>query len=172
MVIDPVSVADVNPKQQLITQWFTDHHSVLFRYLIRLLGDQEHAADVLQETFIRALTALDATAPPNNPFAWLSRIASNLAIDHMRRAKRWRWLVTHWHEPTYSLEAEVATTQAVRLCLARLNPKEAEVLVMTHYTGLSALEIAQLTGDEVSAIRVRLHRARQHFRSLYEKEIA
>ncbi len=145
---------------------------MLFRHLIRLLGDQEQAADVLQETFIRALTALDTSAPPNNPLAWLSRIASNLAIDQLRRAKRWRWLVAHWHEPASSLECEVATTQAVRLCLARLKPKEAEVLVMTHYTGLSALEIAQLTGDEVSAIRVRLHRARQHFRSLYEKEVA
>jgi len=172
MVIDPASVAAAEPKQQLITQWFTDHHSMLFRYLIRLLGDQEQAADVLQETFVRALKALDPADPPDNSFAWLTRIASNLAIDHMRRVKRWRWLAANLAEPNYSLETSVATTQAVRLCLARLKPKEAEVLVMTHYTGLSALEIAQLTGDEVSAIRVRLHRARQHFRNLYEKEIA
>ncbi len=172
MVIDPTSVAEAHPRQQLLTQWFTDHHSMLFGHLIRLLGDQEQAADVLQETFIRALTALDPTNPPANVYGWLARIASNLAIDTLRRAKRWRWLVTNWHDQAYSLESDVATTQAVRLCLARLKPKEAEVLVMTHYTGLSALEIAQITGDEVSAIRVRLHRARQHFRSLYEKEIA
>lgn len=173
MVIYPASLIETSSPQQQVSEWFTEYHTSLFRYLVRLLGDQEQAADIVQETFIRAMAALSKEdEPPRQPFAWLCRIGSNLAIDHLRRANRWRWLVKHWQSDTPSLEHDVATTDEVRRCLARLNSREAEVLVMTHYLGLSAAEISELTGDEVSAIRVRLHRARQHFRTLYTKENA
>ncbi|MCU0493068.1 MAG: RNA polymerase sigma factor, partial [Chloroflexaceae bacterium] len=78
--------------QELVAGWFQELHPGIFRYLVRLLDDQESAADLTQETFIRALTALVNQPVPDNPSAWLYRIATNLAYDAMRRRNRLRWL--------------------------------------------------------------------------------
>lgn len=163
---------DMSDHYHLLSSWFEDYQAALFRYLVRLLDDQERAADLLQDTFMRALTALSAQPPPENPSAWLYRIATNLAYDALRRRRRLLWLPLSEREHAPAFEGSVATAQSVRRCLARLRPREAEALLLYEYAGLSCVEIAALTGDEPPTVRVRLHRARQQFRKLYEKESA
>ncbi len=161
---------DISNRYQLVSVWFEEYQAALFRYLLRLLNDQERAADLLQDTFMRALTALTTQAPPDNPSAWLYRIATNLAYDALRRRNRWRWFPLSEQESAPAFEGSVATAQCVRRCLARLKPREAEALLLYEYAGLSCVEIAALTGDDPPNVRVRIHRARQQFRKLYEKE--
>jgi RNA polymerase sigma-70 factor, ECF subfamily len=170
MVAHVATSVESDSRRQLLTQWFTDYNAAIFRYLVRLLGDEEQAADILQETFIRALTALDAKPPPLNPSAWLYRIATNLTVDTLRRRSRWRWFLAQQRETTASFDNDVVTAQSVRHCLAGLSPRDAETLMLVHYAGFSATEIATLTGEDASTIRVRVHRARTRFRTLYEKE--
>lgn len=155
----------------LIAEWFRQYQTPLFRYVIRITGDRERAADIVQDTFVRAFGALATRPPPANPSAWLYRIATNLTYDHLRRQKRWHhWWMRTKPESGQRFEAAVATAHMVRACLRRLSAKEAEVLLLYEYTGLNAREIGDLLGENAATIRKRLERARDRFRRFYEQE--
>ena len=168
MVFASIPRAETPARQQL-ADWFDAYHLALFRHLRRLAGDDELAADLLQETFARALAALQRQEPPQHPYAWLCRIGSNLLIDHLRKQRPRRWFGLPLSAP--SPDQAIATSQAVRQCLGQLSRSDAELLVMAHCADLSPKQIAELLGEQVSTIRVRLHRARHRFRDLYGQEI-
>ena len=90
----------------------------------------------------------------------------------LRRRKRLRWLRLSGDAQAPAFESGVAVAQSVRDCLARLRPKEAEALLLYEYAGLSCVEIAALSGEEPTSVRVRLYRARIQFRRLYKQELA
>ncbi len=169
--MDAAAPLDSDDRCRLVGLWFTEHQAPLFRYLVRLLGEEERAADILQDTFVRALRALDMHSPPPNPAAWLYRIAANLAYDVLRRRRRLRWLPLSGTEHAPAFESNVALAESVRDCLARLRPNEAEALLLYEYAGLSCIEIAALSGKEATAVRMRLYRARTQFRKLYGQEL-
>ena len=169
--MDAAAPLDSDDRCRLVALWFTEHQAPLFRYLVRLLGEEERAADILQDTFVRALRALDMHSPPPNPAAWLYRIAANLAYDVLRRRRRLRWLPLSGTEHAPAFESNVALAESVRDCLARLRPNEAEALLLYEYVGLSCIEIAALSGEEATAVRMRLYRARTQFRKLYGQEL-
>lgn len=168
---DTTTAVPVPDRRSMLAAWFADFHAPLFRYLVRLVADEEQAADLLQETFVRALGARTMLAADHDLSAWLYRIAANLAYDTLRRRNRWRWVPFRGTEHTPAFEGQVATAQSVHRCLARLRPHEAEALLLCEYAGFSAREIAAATHVEVSTVYVRLHRARIHFRALYTKEV-
>lgn len=171
MVVNAVPPLSATDQRQLVATWFEAYQAPLYRYLLRLVGDSDSAADLLQDTFIRALTALGKHDPPDNPSAWLYRVATNLAYNALRRRRRLRWLPFQGTEQAPAFEAGVADAQIVRQCLARLRPKEAESLLLHQYAGLTSAEIALLSGENASTIRVRLSRACARFSALYEKEV-
>ena len=94
-----------------------------------------------------------------------------MTVDTLRKRSRWRWFLAQQHDTAAAFDSDVATAQSVRHCLASLSPKDAETLMLVHYAGFSATEIAALSGEDASTVRVRVHRARSRFRTLYDKEI-
>src|SRR2546429_6927881 len=64
----------------------------IYTFLLRFLADPEMADDVTQETFTKAYAALDRLTREHRVLPWLYRIATNAAIDHLRRRKRFRWI--------------------------------------------------------------------------------
>ena len=169
--MNAASSADADDQGQVITAWFEEFQAPLFRYLLRLMGDEHQAADLLQDTFLQAFTALTKQAPPVSPFAWLYRIATNKAYNALRRRKRWSWLTLSGHEATPQFEPAIATAHIIRRCLLRLRPHEAEALLLYEWVGLTCAEIAALTDEQPSAIRMRLCRARARFCDFYEHEV-
>ncbi|MEM8529746.1 MAG: RNA polymerase sigma factor [Chloroflexota bacterium] len=128
------------------------------------------AADLLQDTFLRALVAFDPVQPPSHLPAWLYRIATNLALNTLRRRRRWRWLPFQTDAVAVGFEGAVVQSQLIRNCLAQLRPKEAETLLLYEYVGLTSVEIAKLTGEKPSTVRVRLSRASTRFCRFYDQE--
>lgn len=171
MMIESAAAGDDELVGQLVGEWFERHHAGLYRYLTRLLGDAERAADLLQETFERALVALRRGPPPDNEGAWLYRVATNLAYDALRRRRRLRWLRLSGAEPAPAFEDGALEAQAVRCCLAALRPREAEALLLYEYVGLGCIEIGELLDVPPATVRVRIHRARQSFRKHYDREL-
>jgi RNA polymerase sigma-70 factor (ECF subfamily) len=139
--------------RELLTSWFESYHADLFRYLLRLTGDEQLAADVLQDTFVRALVALPRSGTPDNPPAWLHRIATNLALSTLKRRTRWQWLRLTGAEPSSYRSSDVVTADIIRRCLLRLRPAEVEVLLLYEWVGLSCGEIAALHGEAPAAVR-------------------
>ena len=66
---------------------FTAYSAPIYNYALRMVGDPDRAADIAQDTFIKAYRKLDTLTDPSATRAWLYRIATNTAFDEMRRRR-------------------------------------------------------------------------------------
>ena len=137
------------------------------------------AEDVVQEALVRALQTWPYRGVPENPAAWLTQTAKNLALDTLRREQRWkdkedgiaqaheRWLA---EPPTAEDVAETFTDDTLRMMFVCFHPQlsaEAQTaLALRTLCGLSPSEIAAAFLTSEAAISKRLVRARQRIREL------
>ncbi len=149
---------------------FCQYREPICRYLTRLTGDPARAEELTQETFLRAYRALERGERWDNPRAWLYRVASRLAINEHRRSKLLQWLPLLESDVASGpgLESVVGERLAVQKVLALLSPKYRLPLVLYLDEGYAVAEIAQILQLSVSAVKVRLCRARKKFRRLYQ----
>lgn len=143
---------------------FALHHEPLARYLARLTGDPELAADAAQEAFVRLL---EQNPLPEAPRPWLFRVATNVVRDTARAAKRHRVLgmdgkARSAHgDPPRSPEGAVDRETArrrMRLALDALSEKEKQALLMRE-EGFKHREIAEALGTTTGSIGTLLRRA-------------
>jgi RNA polymerase sigma-70 factor (ECF subfamily) len=148
----------------------------LLRLLTGLVGDVEVARELCQDTFLaayQALPRLRERAGELRLSAWLHTIAVNRARSHHRRRRLRSWLPLDEERLTAregETEESVATHDAVQRVLDRLPRDYAYPLLLQTVSGLSCREIADALGSSEGAVKVRLLRARQAFRRLYEEE--
>lgn len=148
----------------------------IYSFLLRLVGDPDTADDVTQETFTKAFRALDGLGREHRILPWLYRIASNAAIDHLRRRKRFTWLRMGKLEGTFEEphvadeHGQVPEREHVQAVLRSLPTENAVALLLHAVEGYSYLEIAEIQGCTMTAVRSRIARARSAFRDRYEPE--
>jgi RNA polymerase sigma-70 factor (ECF subfamily) len=148
---------------------FRRYEQPICSYLARLTGNRGRAQELTQETFLRAYRALERGARWENPRAWLYSVASRLAIDAHRRRKLIEWLPLLGTEPNPGPNPEtlVAEQLAVREALQALAPKYRIPLLLYTHEGWKVREIAEMLDLSISAVKMRLCRAREQFRSAY-----
>ena len=156
-------------------QLFDQQFASLFRYLDRLSGDAELAADLAQETFVRLY---NRGALPDDPRAWLAAVASNLLRDERRRTKRrGRLLTLHAADvpvgaaPLRPDETFAATAERVRVrsALDALPERDRQLLLLRH-EGYSYRELALAVGVRETSVGVMLARATAAFRAVIDPE--
>jgi RNA polymerase sigma-70 factor (ECF subfamily) len=151
---------------------FDEQFPSLFRYLDRLSGDPELAADLAQEAFVRLY---QRGALPDDARAWLASVAANLLRDERRRsARRARLLDTRPDDvPLGSVPAaDAGVVEGERRALARaaldaLPPRDRDMLLLKH-EGYSYREIARAVGVAESSVGTLLARATAAFRRVIE----
>ncbi len=144
----------------------------LYRFGLRMCGNEEDAGDVAQESLISMARSLRDFRGDASVSSWLYAIARSYCIKKRRRSKfapvREESLdapgvVHRVADPAPSPE-ETATNHELRRALTRaidgLEPAHREVLVLRDVEGLSAPEVAKVVGISVDAVKSRLHRAR------------
>lgn len=167
-----VALAREDPAQALDVI-YKAYRARIYSFLLRFLGDPELAADVAQDAFTKTYRTLPTLTRDHKVLPWLYRIASNTAIDHVRRRKRVAWVrlggVTHTSdEPRESGPAEaVGEREHVQGVLRRLPPENAMALLLHAVEGYSYKEIADIQGCSMTAVRSRIARAREAFRREY-----
>lgn len=159
-----------NLATESLEQLYNIYRAPLAGFLRRIVGDAETAEDLCHETFMKAMRALAVSPPPQNARAWLYRIATNVAYDHLRRG-RVRKMVWLADETIAELPAPVADQlderEAVEQALAALPQHYALPLVLHSCAGHRVEEIAAAFGCPVNTMKVRLFRARELFRRVY-----
>jgi len=179
--------------ERLYNTYETPVRSMIFR----LLGSSEDARDLTQETFTRALGRLHNTslAPVvvhgNTPSPWIYRIATNLALDALRRRKL-KLILSYEriasiaissggeYEPARALAAaETDATGFEDSLIASMDTREtlgtmkrqdyADALVLYHTFGFSEFEIATVFGLAATGGKMFLSRAREKFRDTYNE---
>ncbi|HEU4657934.1 MAG TPA: sigma-70 family RNA polymerase sigma factor [Capillimicrobium sp.] len=148
---------------------FHEQRRPLLRRLHRMVGDPETAADLCQETFVRAWRKAPREATADQHRRWLHRTASNLAIDELRR-RRLRDHAPLDHERWGRDDASVADRLHAREALERLAPHERLVLLLRFEAGLSHRELGALLDISEEAARKRVERARAAFSAAMRDE--
>ncbi|MCC6729903.1 MAG: sigma-70 family RNA polymerase sigma factor [Chthonomonadales bacterium] len=157
------------------------HYRRIYSLAYRMVGSEADAADITQETFVRAYRALPRLRAEGAHSAWLRRIATNLCLDALRRRRT--------ALPTTSLDAPLAGTDAgsgwdlpddgadpFRACAAGerasvlrraidcLPQDYRTVIVLHHLEDVPVEEIAAALGEPTGTVKSRLSRARKALR--------
>ena len=145
----------------------------VFAYVATLLGDRSAAEDVTALAFERAFRKRRSyDSRRGSERAWLFGIARNAALDELRRRKRVAELAADPADvdalaPEDHAEAALRRA-AVRVALARLAPREREIVSLKFHAGLDNSEIAAVLGVSVSNAGTQLHRAMTKLREAVE----
>ena len=140
----------------------------IFGYLWRMTGDEQTAFDLAQETFLRAWQHFAEITTFRDAGPWLFRVATNLALTHLRRhAARPAVPLTEDAPGASDPGRHVAERDAVRQVLARLTPKQRSALVLHEVYGLSCDEVGHVLGMSRDAVKMALLRGRENFRAQY-----
>jgi len=146
----------------------------LGRYAVHMLGDRQDAEEALQDAFVRAYRSLARCDDPERFGAWLYGILVNRCrTTGGRAARRARLFVRNDAAlsgvalPSPAERAEWDDT--VRRGLARLAPEYREAFLLKHVEELEYEEMAQLTGAGISALKMRVKRAREQLQVIFRE---
>jgi RNA polymerase sigma-70 factor (ECF subfamily) len=146
----------------------------LSRYLYNMVKDKELARELTQDTFLEAYQAMHRIEGDLYLKAWLYRIATNNAIQVLRRRKLISWLP--WTGGTISSEQtagdyddRLAQRELIRATLTRIPEKYRAVLLLHDEQGFKCEEIGTMLKISLDAAKKRLTRAREMFQDAYEK---
>lgn len=152
---------------------FDAYRERIRRHILFMVRDPELAADLTQETFLRAHEELASLQDPSALSVWLYRIATRLCLDAYRSSKRTAGSTSSGEGaredgpafeagPSLQLLLEQAEMSAcVRGLLDELPPSYRAVLLLHDLHGLSGREIADQLQCTVATAKIRLHRARR-----------
>lgn len=140
------------------------YHVGLIIHCEWLVNDRDDAQDIAQEAFIKAFNNLGKFSSAQSRFStWLYKIATNLALDHLRKQKKIVHvedieLVAQVTEPAFINDDERA---AVRLAVSKLSPPEYKEAIEAYYwQGLSYEQIATKMNKPVNTIGTYIRRAK------------
>jgi RNA polymerase sigma-70 factor (ECF subfamily) len=145
------------------------YQAPLLRYLRGLVGDQEQARDLLQETFLRAYRSLGGLEDPGLLRSWLYRIAHNQACSLLRRRRLISWLPLTFGHNASSPNPDRSAVEAARVAeaLERVPVQQRAPLLLHLVAGFSYAEVAEMLQVSEGTVRMRISRGRAAFRAVY-----
>jgi RNA polymerase sigma-70 factor, ECF subfamily len=154
--------------------WLLRQHSTpVYRFCLRMLGNEEDARDAAQETMVKVLRNLHRYKDDWRFSTWVFGIARNTCIDEHRRRKRRRTVseveVVDRGASPYELTERHLRAGRLRAALERLPPLYREVLLLYHFEQLKYREIAELMDLPMGTVMNRIFRARKRLHVIYEE---
>jgi RNA polymerase sigma-70 factor (ECF subfamily) len=155
----------------------------VFALLYRMVRDRELAEDLAQETFVKALNAIDSYRPEFKFSSWIFKIANNAAIDHLRRREldtlsldgsphaetpeamqaTALQIGTRQESPLDAVEAKELGV-AIEAAIGRLRPEYRSCILLRHVEGRAYEEIAEILNLPLGTVKTYIHRARNELR--------
>ncbi|MGD8491486.1 MAG: sigma-70 family RNA polymerase sigma factor [Anaerolineae bacterium] len=155
----------------------------VYNVALKLLGDEQEAEDVLQETFLSAFQAIDRFEGRSQLSSWLYRIASNASLMRLRKRKGMTTFsldqpmgdaeqddgresphLVDWSTVPDDQLLTAEAREEMDLAIAELPESLRSAFVLRDIQGLSGAETAEVLGISVQAVKNRLHRARLRLR--------
>lgn len=152
------------------------HQDRIYRHLLNLTGSREDALELSQEVFIKAWEALADWRPEARFHTWVYRIASNVALDVLRRRKVVQFVAladdydapADQPGPEAQLQAR-QQLQGLEAALARLPADQREIMLLREVEGLGYEELAATLAIDVGTVKSRLSRARAALVAMHER---
>jgi RNA polymerase sigma-70 factor (ECF subfamily) len=172
---------DVESFNQLVRRWERPIYALAYR----VLGREEDARDVVQESFLRAFRALPGFKGQAKFSSWLYRITLNLCRDWIRRRNRTPELQAPEGVDVIELAAEQGPTESIEDVVTRkelsrrvaramesLSPDQRTAIILKEYEGLTFQEISDMLGVPLSTVKTRLYQGLTVLRRELDRESA
>jgi RNA polymerase sigma factor (sigma-70 family) len=140
---------------------FCAHMPWLRRRITLIVGDPETASDIAQEAFVRA-AARWPIGSRDDVAAWLATVGIRLAIDELRRRRRWGFLQLREADATWAIRTDPDLWKGIE----QLDPRTRAALILTTLDGYSQDEVARILGVPRGTVASWLFRARARLRPL------
>lgn len=160
---------DRDDAYRFVEDLFARYHHEIYAYLSRMLRDEELAADLTQDAFVKAYRAHDSLQKPENARAWLYQIAHRVALDELRHRRIVRFVPLSGEARTTAPSAERLVMDArlsgeLERALGRIPERQRSALLLSELHDLTGLELASALGVSHVAARALLTRARESLR--------
>lgn len=150
------------------------HQDTIYRHLRGLGLDHDTSLDIVQDAFLKAFNHLRECREGANFRAWLFRICRNLCFDELRNVRRRTTVPITGLEPNDAIQdprtGQDDVTLTLRAALERVPSDLRDAFLLKHDAGYTYDEIAELTGASPSAVKMRVHRAREALRSFLQRQ--
>ena len=158
--VQRAKAGDVDAFQRIYEQ----HSAIVYSAAMRVVRDSHEAEDVTQQVFAKLMTSIGQYQERSQPFThWLSRVARNAAVDHVRRRRP-----VPMEDAGALVEARPTATpdmlDSLKEALRALPEEQRKIVLMRHLVGLSPDEIAQRTGRSTASVNGLHFRARRQLR--------
>ncbi len=152
------------------------HQERLYRHALGMVLDPDVAADLVQDSFVNAYRRLNKCRDRSSFATWLHRIVRNRCLDHLKERRRKDLplddhLQVAWFGagPESDLDRRILG-EMLDGALARLPGPQREAFLLKHVQELTYEEMAEVTGASMSALRMRVLRAREALQSILGTE--
>jgi RNA polymerase sigma-70 factor (ECF subfamily) len=170
-VTDEVQASEPAMNSERFAAFYERSARPLWAYLARVSGDSTLADDLMQESYVRFLCAASPGDGEVESRRYLFRIASNLLHDHWRRPGTTS--IDDLPEEIFvsaDSSGQVDSWAQLKPAMARMRPRDRQLLWLAHAENYSHREIAQITGLGVPSIRLLLFRARRKIAKILEQQ--
>jgi RNA polymerase sigma-70 factor (ECF subfamily) len=158
------------------------YSSLVYTVALRIVGDEDDADDVAQETFVRAYRALGRFRGDSKFSSWVYRIAVNRALTHLKRRRRRPMTIELSEAPRAQSEMSSRRVEEnpgqlvldeefraqVREAVARLPAQYRAAITLFYLEEKSYKEVAGILGVPMGTLKTHLHRARSMLREILE----
>ena len=163
--------------RRFIEECFARYHGEIYGFLARMVRDAELAADLAQDTFVKAYRAYDSLEDREKTRAWLYSIANRAALDELRHRKVVRFVPWSGESRGASPSAEATVLHGqmsgeMERALARIPERQRSALILAEIHDLTGLELAAAMNSSHIAVRALLTRARDNLREALLEERA
>lgn len=140
----------------------------IYAYCLRFLNDRNKAQDIFQDTFVKFYNSAKQERVMTNVPAFLLRIARNLCVNE-KKSERKSISLDELGELTSNYSDNYDNNELLELiksALEMLSDEYKDVFILREYEGLSYNEIAEMTNESLSNVKVRIHRAKQKIKEI------
>ncbi len=186
---------------QEVVEWALKGHERAYRELVRryerpvfslvyrMVRHRERAEDLTQETFVKALNALESYRPDYKFSSWIFKIANNAAIDQLRRKELETLSIDGAPDADSADTARESTLQlrdagespldelearelgsAIERAIGQLRPEYRSCIILRHVEGYPYEEIAELLELPLGTVKTYIHRARNELKQILESQ--
>ena len=163
------------------------YESRIYHHCLKFLNNKEDAEDILQDTFLQVYKSLETFRGDSAFFTWLLKIATNNCLMRLRKRKKVDLVsidkpmilngselqreVVDWSQNPSLLCGVDEIRHLLNEAIAKLPEDKRVVLVLKDVEGFSNIEISEMLGMTVAAVKSRLHRARIFMREYLSEHL-
>jgi RNA polymerase sigma-70 factor (ECF subfamily) len=163
---------DRRTAENAFAELYSRHSARIYAYCRRFLGNKEEAQDVFQDTFAKFYESAGNGREMTNTPAFLLRIARNLCVNLKKKERSTISFEEYMAVHRDNSKDDDEMLELIKMALDLLPQEFREMFILREYEGFSYSEIAEITNEPLSTVKIRIYRAKQKIREILQPYLA